>query len=533
MTGGLTPLEDDLLAALDPGEIAAHAAGFAAAQAESGRDRTTAFIRARLRAWGIPTTVERLDVLVSLPGEASFSLARRDAPVAALTLPYSPATTEEGVVAELRAITPDAAREANLHGAIALIDGPPTAELAALVAARGALAQVYIGTSEALRPVPVPTPWGEPAAIPAITIGRSAGEGFLALCAAGATPVRLTVAAGWTTRRLAVPIATIKGVDEPTKFLLIGTHGPAQDESGEAAACLLELCRTFAGQAERLRRGLRFAWWPGGVAPGAGPTWYSDQAWEGLGEQIGAYVELHSPRRKGLKTLQAWAEPGARGFAEVALRDGGVRALGWASAPEPTSSAPFARRGLPTFRLAAAQADGLGTIVPLLARLCTTALLPFEPVVAARTIEKRVRAVSGAVGERLDLESLRERAEGFSAATERLQIALLHIAQGESPSYEEGIELGNKLLRHLNRLLLPALRHPGDTYDLPALLTPHPFPGLDAVIPFLASDGDDIIELLRLRAAALRERNRALDALATATAAIDDTLTALRPLGFG
>ncbi len=533
MSGGLTPLEEDLLAALDPGEIAAHAAGLAAALAESGRDRTTAFIRARLRAWGIPTVVERLDALVSLPGEARLSLARRDAPVPALTLPYSPATPAGGIVAELRAVTPEAAREAELRGTIALIDGPPTAELAALVATRGALAQVSISPGEALRPVPVPTPWGEPAPIPAITIGRADGEGFLALCAAGPTPVRLDVAAAWTTRHLAVPIATIKGADEPTNFLLVGVHGPAPDESGEAAACLLELCRLFAGGAARLRRGLRCVWWPGGVAPGAGPTWYSDHAWQELGEHTSAYIELYPPRRKGLKTLQAWAEPGGRGFAEGALRDGGVRALGWASAPEGPSTAPFARRGVPTLRLAAAQAGGLVTIVPLLARLCTTPLLPFEPVAVARALEQRVRAVSGAVGERLDFAPLRERTERFGAAAERVQIALLHIAQGESPSYEEGVALANALLRRLNRLLLPALRHPGDPYDLPALLTPHPFPGLDAVIPFLASDGDDIVALLRLRAAALRERNRALDTLDAATAAIDDTLAALKPLGFG
>ena len=69
------------------------------------RDRTAAFIRAQLRTWGIISTAERFDALVSLPGEARLSLARRDAPVPALTLPYSPATPTGGLVAELRATT--------------------------------------------------------------------------------------------------------------------------------------------------------------------------------------------------------------------------------------------------------------------------------------------------------------------------------------------------------------------------------------------------------------------------------------------
>ncbi|MFN8537126.1 MAG: hypothetical protein U0232_06575 [Thermomicrobiales bacterium] len=40
-------------------------------------------------------------------------------------------------------------------------------------------------------------------------------------------------------------------------------------------------------------------------------------------------------------------------------------------------------------------------------------------------------------------------------------------------------------------------------------------------------------EALRLRAAALRERNRLLDSLNAATTAIDDALATLRSLGFG
>ncbi len=533
MPADLTPLEEDLLAALDPGEIAVYAAGLSAAVVDAGRDRTAAYIRARLRTWGIPATVERFDALVSLPGEARFSLARRDAPVPALTLPYSPATPTGGIVAELRATTPEAAPGADLTGAVALVDGPPSPATVATVAGRGAIAQVYIGAGETLKPIPVPNAWGEPAGTPTILIGRAAGEGFLALCAAGVTPVRLSVDAGWTTHRLSVPIATIRGDDEPDEYLLISTPGSTPSEGGEAVACLLELCRVLASHAGRLRRGVRCIWWPGGAAPAAGPVWYTDRAWEELGRHAVGYVEFGPPRRRGGKTLHAWADPSLRAFAEATLREGGVRALGWAGTPESASDAPFARLGLPTLRLAAAQAGGIGACVPLLARLCTTPLLPFEPIATARAIDGRVRAILDATGEHLDLAPLRARAAAFRGATERLQLALLHIAQGESPSYEEGLEIGRRLLRRLNRLLLPALRHPGDRYALPATLTPHPFPGLDAALPYLASNGSDIAETMRLRAAALRERNRALDALDAATAAIDDALTALRPLGFG
>ncbi|HEY8597689.1 MAG TPA: hypothetical protein VIL85_04620 [Thermomicrobiales bacterium] len=533
MPPGLTPLEEDLLAAFDPGEIVVYAAGLTAALSDAGRDRTVAFIRAQLRTWGITSTAERFDALVSLPGAARLSLARRDAPVPALTLPYSPATPDGGLVAELRATTPEEAAGADLTGSVALVDGPPDLALVALLAARGAVAQVYISPNETLKPTAVPDLWGGPAATPAMVIGRAAGEGFLALCAAGATPVRLSVEAAWTTERLTLPVATITGADEPDDFLLLGVPGPSPDDGVEAAACLLELCRLLAGHAGRLRRGVRCVWWPGGAAPAAGPVWYTEHAWEGLRQHAIGYVELHPPKRRGGKALSAWSGRGLRAFADVALREGGVRAISWADEPAPPSDAPFARLGLPTIRLAAAQAGGLGASIPLLARLCTSPLLPFEPAALSRTVETRVRAVLDATAGRLELAPLGTHAAAFQGAIERLQIALLHIAQGESPNYEEGVALGNRLLRRLNGLLLPTLWHPGDPYETPPSGAAYPFPGLDAVGLFLDSDGTDIAETMRPRATAIRERNRALDALDAATAAIDDALTDLRQLGFG
>lgn len=533
MPEGLTPLEEDLLAAFDPGEIAVYAAGLTAALSDAGRDRSTAFIRAQLRTWGITSTAERFDALVSLPGEARLSLARRDAPVPALTLPYSPATPAGGLVAELRATTPDEAANADLRGAVALVDGAPTSALVALIAARGAIAQVYISPNETLKPTAVPSLWGGPAATPAIVIGRAAGEGFLALCAAGATPVRLSISASWTTHRLTMPVATIIGADEPDDFLLLGVPGPSPDDGVEAAACLLELCRLLASHAGRLRRGVRCVWWPVGAAPTAGPVWYTEDAWEMLQQRTIGYIELHPPKRRGGKTLSAWSGRGVRAFAEMALREGGVRAINWADEPAPPSDLPFARLGLPTIRLAAAQAGGLGASIPLLARFCTSPLLPFESAALSHTIETRVRAVLDATGERLDIAALGTHTTAFKSATERLQIALLHIAQASSPNYEEGLERGNRLLRQLNRTLLPTLWHPGDRYDTPPSGAAYPFPGLDALSPFLDSDGSDIAETMRLRAAAIRERNRVLDVLHTVTAAIDDALSDLRQLGFG
>ncbi len=532
MSAGLTPLEEDLLAALDPGEIATYAAGLTAALAEPGRDRTTAFIRAKLRSWRIPTAVERLDMLVSQPGTAYLSLAGREAPITAQTLPYSPATPAAGIVAELHAATPTTATDPQLRQRIALVDGPPDPATAAQLAAQGALAQIYISTNETLKATAIPNPWGGPAPTPAIVIGRAAGEGFLALCAAGPTPVRLAVAAAWTTRRLTMPVATINGAEGNDETLLIGIHNAGIDDHGEAAASLLELCRLYASQQPRLRRTIRCLWWPDGQSPAASAAWYTDQHWQTLRQQIVTYVELHPSRRRGRKGLPAEGDPALQPFADLALRASGLRAPVWAVPSVPTSITPFARLGIPIARLAAAQPNVIGLAIPLLTRLATTPLLPQIPLLTARLVAERIGEVCDTAGERLDFSQLREAATAFHTATEQVQIALLHIAQGDSANYEEGLRLANRLLQQLGQVLTPTLWHPGDPYILPPN-NPSLLPGLDTLLPYLQSDGSDIAETVALRATALRERNRASDALTAATAAITETLATLRPLGFG
>jgi hypothetical protein len=534
MPADLTPLEEDLLAALDRRELARYREVLGTAPPEAGddgeRDRAGEYVRGKLRAWGIPATTHRFEALVGVPGEARFTLARRDAPVAAIVHPYSAATPPGGIVAELRPAAPD--RPGDLAGAIALVEGEPEGAAVAEIAARGAVGQVYISPDEALRPVAVPGDWGGAAPTPVIGIGRSAGEGFLALCTAGATAVRLAASVTWQPRRAQFAVATIAGADEPRDYLLVGAATPpAPGANGDAAACLLELCRVAALHAGRLRRGVRCIWWPGGVAPAAGPLWYADQAWEELGQHAWGYVALHDAAR--LPGLAGWPEVHLRHFAEAALRDGDLAHPRWAAAPPFAAALPFARLGLPTLALGTRPED-LPTLLPVIARLCTVPLLPLDATALARAVQERIGATLDALGDRLELGPLRARAAALYAATERLQIALLHLAQADSTNDEEGIAIANRLIHRLQRLLLPALRHPGDPFAARPSVSDAPLPGLAPALAYAASpEPHTAADALRLRTAALRERNRLLDTLNAATAAIDEALATLRALGFG
>jgi hypothetical protein len=557
----LTPLEEDLLAALDTGEIARHRARLGELGRGSGergqrgqRDRAAAYIRATVRGWELPLTLHRFEAAVSLPREAYLSLARRDAPVAAIAHPYSSATPPSGLISELRV----AVAGEDLAGCVALVDGPPTPAGVAALAARGAIGQVYISPDETLRPAAVAV-GGTTICTPVISIGRSAGEGFLALCAGGPTPVQLRAEVERRSRRLTLPVATVAGVEEPDSFVLVGVaFGPA-DTGG--AAVLLELCRVLAQGAGRLRRGLRLAWWPGEAAPGAAAAWYAGQSWEALGRGAVAYVELSEPgaaNGQGEPSHEGGgfalgASPTLRWFGEAALGDGGVDRARWLGAAPPIHAAPFAGLGIPFLALAPADSARPGQPgdtaaedrdngadlaalgrraalhLLLLARLCTYPALPFDTPALARAIAARLQELAAQAGDLPELAPLPGRAAACRAAADRLQLAALHVAQAEATGYEEGLELVNRALRRHNRLLVPLLHRAGDRYASP-VVSPDLLPGIEGAVALTApATAGEAIPWSR--ATLMAERNRLVDALNEAAAICDEALDALRALG--
>lgn len=563
MLGEATPLEEDLLAALDADELARHLArlgeGVGEVALPTGKDPQAAYIAACLREWGVPFVLHRFEALVGGAPLAHLTLARRTAPVDAAVDPRSDLTPPDGITAELRATSLDTAAGDDVRGFIALLDGPPSPAGVGALAALGAVGQIYIGPGDKASPNvaagrtdSAPGAAAARAVGPVVSIGRAAGEGFRALCAAGPAAVRLRVASAPRLRRLVLPVATLNGVEEPHDFILVGAAGTGMGSSGPAGvAVLLELCRVLAPQAGRLRRGVRLAWWPRGAAVEAA-GWYADHAWEELGAHAAAYVALC-----GLD--DAGAAPALRSFAELMLRAGrsSPGRVHSAFVPSP-NAAPFARLGLPGLALAATGRrddpallvtggetsplrEEAAAYVPPLARLCTFPVLPLDHVATARAIEARLGELLPPAGDATDLAPLRARAAAFRAATEQFALAALHVAQGTSTNYEEGLAEANRALRRLNRELAPLLGHaaksldPPLSYDPPALLA-----GLAAVLApadptgeRMTGEDDEAVAAYRRRTAAIRERNRLLDVLNRATTTIDESLAILRPLGFG
>jgi len=105
---------------------------------------------------------------------------------------------------------------------------------------------------------------------------------------------------GW--KKLPLLIATIKGPEDPDKFVLIGGHidTPAYSEgatdNNSGSSVLLELARVLHMHRNSLRRGVKIAWWSG-HEPGrySGSTWFNDNFWLDLRKNGLAYINIDSP----------------------------------------------------------------------------------------------------------------------------------------------------------------------------------------------------------------------------------------------
>jgi len=149
--------------------------------------------------------------------------------------------------------------------------------------------------------------------IPAIVhLTYKDGEFLRELVKRGGVKVRVTsvVETGWKT--LPLLVAEIRGNWDPDRFLLVNGHvdtppfspGVVDNASGDVA--ILELARILAAYRGRLRRSVRFAFWPGHeIGRYAGSTWYNDAFWHDLRHNgIGSY-NIDSPGAKGANTFRA------------------------------------------------------------------------------------------------------------------------------------------------------------------------------------------------------------------------------------
>jgi hypothetical protein len=161
--------------------------------------------------------------------------------------------------------------------------------------------------------------------------------------------------------------------------------------------------------------------------------------------------------------------------------------------------------------------------------LCTAPVLPFEFMSVAEQFEERLTALAPA-GQTIGLDGALERAKDFHQAAARLDEVALHwsAAYGKDDIADGPAEQLNRCMQKISHLLVPLQSTAVGTYGQDS----YGFTPQTTMLPCLfdvpqLKDLPDGEARWMLETQLVRQRNRVTDALADATALIDDTLARL------
>lgn len=277
----------------------------------------------RLRALGVPVTVHRPRIYLSVPHDASVTTG--DTTHKAKP-PSSSAHCPNGVTAELvyvpsqkaslRSYTKNAiaffgaegaSLGTRLKGRILLTEGFGNPALAALAEEWGAIGVIAMNPGIDIHWGTCTTIWGTPdlddlprkPKIPVVSVNKDSGAALIAEAKQGHTAtIRTVMEEGWFEQ--AVPVAEIPGSIDPKSFVLLHGHYDSWDvgvgDNATGDATMLEIARVLWENRGDLRRSVRIAWWPGhSTGRYAGSTWFADHFAQELDEHCVAQVNCDSP----------------------------------------------------------------------------------------------------------------------------------------------------------------------------------------------------------------------------------------------
>jgi N-acetylated-alpha-linked acidic dipeptidase len=578
-------LEERLRRAVSPRRLQAHLKRFSTLHRETGSPDERAavdYIVDTLRRDEIAIQVHEFRSFVSFPRDAALEVRAPES----FALPcrprsFSATTPSEGIEGELvfagsldedrsKMIFARTGGDADYDGVdargkivLGTAGGPDGVKRAA---ENGAIAYIHMWPSgeDAIHEMIVTGIWGTPTpetigrlpTVPALSIKKADGERLRSLMARGPVRVRVRARAetGW--RTLPVTIADIPGA-EP-EFLLVGAHidswyeGITDNATGDA--CLIEMARVLQKHRQRLRRGVRIAWWPGhSHGRYSGSTWYADFAFDDLRRRALAYLNIDSP---GVRDTTIF---------DCRYNMGEVEELMKRTVPEITGQSPNIRRpfkagdqsfwgiGLPSlgaFRMLPLDHPDRATVggcgagwwwhsphdtldkadaqilaadtalyLTIAARVVMPPVLPFNFVPAAEDFIGLLRELHDAGRGSLPLADLVASAQALRDRAETLEALRVQMMAGSGRTSKKATARNtrfNRGLMALSRILNPALYTVEGPFDHdPALQIPM-LPGLQEVarLAGLAPESD---EYGFLRTRLVRERNRVADALQTAT----------------
>ncbi|MEM9431199.1 MAG: M28 family metallopeptidase [Pseudomonadota bacterium] len=280
-----------------------------------------ALIAERLRGLGVPVTVHRPNLWLSVPIDASVSIDdathRAKPPSSSLSVPdgvtgdlvYLPSQKSS-----LRSYTksataffgPEGAELGErLQGKILVTEGFGNPALTAIAEEHGAVGLIAINPGVDIHWGTCTTIWGTPdlddlprkPKIPVVAVNAETGSALTARAGAGGSAtIRTELLEGWFEQ--AVPVTEIPGASDA--FVLLHGHYDSWDvgvgDNATGDATLLEIARVLWANRSDLRRSVRIAWWPGhSTGRYAGSTWFADTFASDLDLNCVAQINCDSP----------------------------------------------------------------------------------------------------------------------------------------------------------------------------------------------------------------------------------------------
>jgi hypothetical protein len=567
------PLEATLATELSPEILMEHTRRIAADERESGTPgeaRAFDYIATTLERYGLAIERREIEAFISLPQEARITLPDGRV-IHGLTHSFSAsADALQSEVVDAGDGTAEDYARVLAAGRIALVDGLATPGKAWTAQSAGTLAQVF-ANAEHLHNMIVTTVWGTPdphtaariPRTPCLSIKRVDADRVRALMGRGPLRITLTtrVKTGWTPIPLLV--AHLDGRTEDRFVLLSGHvdswHHGAMDNAS-ANATMMEVARLLARHRDRLRRGVRIAFWSGhSHGRYAGSAWYADHVWHELHRRCVMHLNCDSTGARGATDYsRLHATEDVQSFAEAVVGDvTGQRSRGhrfsragdqsfWGAG---VPSAFMSLSGVPKqdTELSRAMSRLLGSsgfpwwwhtiddtidkidadvlaldtrvYVAATLRAVNAPLVPLDHARAARAVVAEIEAVQADAGTHADLGAALAAARRLSERADALAAALASTAGAAT------VERANRTLVRLSRLLVPLAYTTGDPFRHDLALPIPPLAGLQAARELARLD--PVSDTFKFTAAALvRESNRAVHALEEAAELVDEFLAA-------
>ena len=567
----ITPEEQTVLDAVSKDRLMDATTAIAQWERLSGtEDEARAFdwIESHLRDHGIEPDRFEHPALVSWPESATLTITTGDGrteDIPCATHAFALSTPEEGISSLLidtgSGSTEDLASE-DVRSRIVLIDGIIAPNRNLTVESAGVAASIWIAGSHlherALSPV-----WGTPTPetanllprTPSISVLAEHGQRIRELMAEGpiTATIHTQVYTGWRILPLlTADIVPSRDSAEADTFVMFSGHVDSwyygAMDNGTANATMLEVAAILNDHRDKLRRGLRLAFWSGhSHARYAGSAWYADEFWLDLHDRCVAHINVDSVGAKGASVLSEGnnmaelrhfvsdaIEPIAgqrlarRRFGRAGDQSfwgiGMPAALMSLSAQPPENADPVLLALHDQIAGGKSASGGLGSwwhtpedtvdkIDPenlhrdtsiyalLLYRLCTNRVLPFDYRITVAELRERILELQEAAGDRIDLSRLIGEVDSL---TDRLQL-LNDASHGDLD--DEAAELLNQCLIEIGHALIPVDYTALGQFDHDLAVPTTPVPGLSR-IPELAELDPTGSDFHLLQTRLRRERNR-------------------------